>query len=482
MEEEIIQRISLLKTIILEEINSYEDYQASKEFMVNQLCEIEKFFLQKPNNNQPPQEIKKEIQVKNNSLNLNSFKNSLNFNYDEDSIIPNNTKCNDAISGNNNVNSQMQPSYSSLSKYNSNIPYINEKDKEKDEDLPIEIINENNSRKNNHSLIERDEDDEKDEFNNIESIVSNIIPENTNTINSRENEPSSSLLFNINNNNINTYNNSYYPTPSLKEDKAEKNQIIMNNTYQPSKPSFIPYPNTIKDNHFNLPPNSLPSSPTRRNKQKATRVADILMKLNSNDILNEIIGQIFSKEIFDELLSSKVDIELIESIENTIIEIEKLEKEEKENIEKKNSHLSHNIQTFSEKSELPQSKTFDNYSKYTSGTNKQKKLNNISLELMKKYPKTSKTIFGSINTGKDNFNFSNSLRKSKANSSIKGRTFVNYTSPSSGYFDPSLQNGGQSKLKSVKRDKSLSKREAISPVKRYIESNRLYNKFQSYYI
>ena len=48
-----------------------------------------------------------------------------------------------------------------------------------------------------------------------------------------------------------------------------------------------------------------------QNNSKALRVADIIMKLNSNDILYDIISQLYSKEILEQLMSPNVDINLI---------------------------------------------------------------------------------------------------------------------------------------------------------------------------
>ena len=56
-------------------------------------------------------------------------------------------------------------------------------------------------------------------------------------------------------------------------------------------------------------------------RQKATKVAEILMKINSNEILNDIITKIYSNSIFEELMSSNVDINLVNDVEKTINEI-----------------------------------------------------------------------------------------------------------------------------------------------------------------
>ena len=54
-----------------------------------------------------------------------------------------------------------------------------------------------------------------------------------------------------------------------------------------------------------------------------------------------------------------------------------------------------------------------------------------------------------------------------------GKLFNNYTSNQGGYFDPSLQNGGESKLNYLPHSKNKTNniyKNAQSPVKDYIEN------------
>ena len=88
----------------------------------------------------------------------------------------------------------------------------------------------------------------------------------------------------------------------------------------------------IKNNKQNI--NSIPSAPeyeNNSNNSKALRVADIIMRINSNDILYDIITQLYSKDILNQLMSPGVDINLINIIEQTIEKITILEKEEIKN-------------------------------------------------------------------------------------------------------------------------------------------------------
>ena len=467
MEHEILQRTNEIKELILNEIHTIEDFNNSKDYIIHKIEEIEELVINKKLNKEeiPPQQINEEDNS--NSPNLNTLKNTLNFNYDDEGIHPV-------------TNNIIVPRAEEQQQFNNNVPYPNNFINE-EEDTPSSINNEVVHRNNNHSLIEREDDDNEDKIdnlNNIENIASSIRPESTtsNHTNSKENEMTSLM-----NNYQPIQQNNIIPTNSITNNEYSK---AVNYTYEPSKPSFVPYPEKAKPDSFVFSSNSQPSSPQRKNRQKATRVADILMKINSNDILYNILSQIFSNSIFDELLSSDVDMELIENVEKTILEIEKLEQEETQNLNQNqiNSTPQFNYNTPNEDlysksfTEFNTKPTYYNIPKpnvqtkpLSSKQTSQRKLNNLNIELMKKYPKTYKTISGY--DGVSN-NYHSTFKKSKTNSFNGGRTFVNYTTSASGYFDPSLQNGGQSKLSS---NYKKNKRDAISPVKQYIESNRLSN-------
>lgn len=467
MEHEILQRTNEIKELILNEIHTIEDFNNSKDYIIHRIEEIEELVINKKLNKEeiPPQQINEEDNS--NSPNLNTLKNTLNFNYDDEGIHPV-------------TNNIIVPRAEEQQQFNNNVPYPNNFINE-EEDTPSSINNEVVHRNNNHSLIEREDDDNEDKIdnlNNIVNIASSIQPESTtsNHTNSKENEMTSLM-----NNYQPIQQNNIIPTNTITNNEYSK---AVNYTYEPSKPSFVPYPEKAKPDSFVFSSNSQPSSPQRKNRQKATRVADILMKINSNDILYNILSQIFSNSIFDELLSSDVDMELIENVEKTILEIEKLEQEETQNLNQNqiNSTTKFNYNTPNEDlysksfTEFNTKPTYYNIPKpnvqtkpLSSKQTSQRKLNNLNIELMKKYPKTYKTLSGY--DGVSN-NYHSTFKKSKTNSFNGGRTFVNYTTSASGYFDPSLQKKGQSKLSS---NYKKNKRDAISPVKQYIESNRLSN-------
>ena len=226
------------------------------------------------------------------------------------------------------------------------------------------------------------------------------------------------------------------------------------------------------------------------NRRKGSRVADIIMKIYSNDILKDVIIKIYSEKIFDKLISTKVDINLIENMEKTIEEICRLEEEEvkkldngtiiEENLTENNNNnykqikLNNNNKNKSRNKDIMKVRPLSNNLRHL-------KINELNDEFIKKYPKTSKTILGydklSIDQSKS---LRNSLHKSQNCSDKRkklNKIFNNYTSNFGRYFDPSLQNGGESKLNNIVKNKMNNYYNYCqSPVKDYIE-NTIHNIF-----
>ena len=119
-----------------------------------------------------------------------------------------------------------------------------------------------------------------------------------------------------------------------------------------------------------------------------------------------------------------------------------------------------------------------NYNKEISNKSKNLKINKLNNELIKKYPNTSKTILGYDKFKKEKqFSFENSLKRVGNLSENKrknvGKLFNNYTSSQGGYFDASLQNGGESKLNYLNTSKNKTNnmyKNCHSPVRDYIEN------------
>jgi len=247
-----------------------------------------------------------------------------------------------------------------------------------------------------------------------------------------------------------------------------------------------------------------------KNSSKALRVADIIMKINSNDILYDIIIQLYTKDILNQLMSPNVDMNLIVSIEETIEKITILENEEIQKLRDKESSLLDNnnniINNSDEVNKTKNIKSINNqkmneelknhrtsysfYDKNNSSCYSQMppkiplrrqinkyKAEYLNSEILQNYPKTGKTILGYEKFKRDKnkeFNFERSLRNgnymdghnkkrnnnSKSDSIGKNQSynsnnrnfnnkkiFNNFTTPFGDYFDSSLQKGGPSKLK-----------------------------------
>ena len=286
-------------------------------------------------------------------------------------------------------------------------------------------------------------------------------------------------FLNVNNNNINKNN----------EENINKNKTLNN------EGNISPE----NDNENNI-----------KNSSKALRVADIIMKINSNDILYDIIIQLYTKDILNQLMSPNVDMNLIVSIEETIEKITILENEEIQKLREKESSLlennSTNINNSDEVNKTKNIKSINNqklneelknhrtsysfYDKNNSSCYSQMppkiplrrqinkyKAEYLNSEILQNYPKTGKTILGYEKFKRDKnkeFNFERSLRNgnymdgynkqrnnnSKSDSVGKNQSynsnnrnfnnkkfFNNFTTPFGDYFDSSLQKGGQSKLK-----------------------------------
>jgi hypothetical protein len=379
------------------------------------------------------------------------------------------------------------------------------------------IFNKKEEPKENEEEIKKEENDDN---NNIQENENNSLPKlnfdydkNINEILNNINNIDQNKEENIQNNNNN--NNGYSNLFSFNQDisninnKSDIKENINNNSIQIEE-------NIIENNNIN---NSIP-----------LRVADIIMKLNSNDILYDIITQLYSKEILSQLMSPNVDINLINIIEQTIEKITILENEEIQKLRNKDSSSTknNNINNYN-KLNIPKkvieyrkyntSSSFYNKPKnnsinalpinnkiFSNKKNKTKIEMNLNNEILQNYPKTGKTILGyekfKQNKNRD-FNFERSLRNdnykednyinkrnynlniSKADSvknqsyySINGNNrsnsnkrmiFNNYTSPFGDYFDSSLQKGGESKLLFYpKKNKTTIFKNARSPVKDYI--------------
>ena len=158
-------------------------------------------------------------------------------------------------------------------------------------------------------------------------------------------------------------------------------------------------------------------------KDKFSKVADIIMKLNSEDYYYVILTKLFGKDLKDKLMSNEVSEDLLTAVTNSINEIESLKKKD-------------DMKNLEEMEELPRQfpsneilGTNNNYINYNKRKEEKGNYNNIYTE----------------------FNFVKNLRKSNNKSAMKEKPFISTTSIYGNYFDPPLQKGGISKLDDYKK-------------------------------
>ena len=330
--------------------------------------------------------------------------------------------------------------------------------------------------------------------NKNEQIIKEINNEEVNKINdikiSNLQNNGYSDLFSFNQDLSNINNKSTFTTDefSIKKNKINlkginNNNIIninTNNTFQ-SEENFKSINN--KQNKSSLPTTLAYENENNSKNSKALRVADIIMKINSNDILYEIITQIHSKDILNQLMSPKVDINLINRIEQdieniTILEneeIEKLNNKQKlndknindENINKKDNNIynvnsdiydinkkskKNNINNYNNFNKVNISKKSDEYNNHRTSFSFYDKSNSscysklppkippnrqlnkykaeyLNSEILQNYPKTGKTILGYEKFKRDKnreFNFERSLRNDNYLDIYKNKKTYNF--------------------------------------------------------
>ena len=339
-ENEILPKILDMKEIISEKIKTFEDYNTNKATLLSLINQIESLLNPAFNNNN--QEIQKKIEPQENIIDKEIIK--------EDSIneknnnnldnIENNKKEeeNEAIEENNDINNNNYNQEEEESERHS-LPKLNfDYDKNINEilnNINIQGQNEINEIDNKQIIIKNEMTQEKNKkitnvqnngysnlfsFNQDLSSTEDFTTKKTRIYNSNINEKdniSNNNILNENNININNINDNSIHS----EENIYKNNSIHYENNEPEK-------DQNKNNNLN-----------NQNNSKALRVADILMKLNSNDILYDIISQLYSKEILEQLMSPNVDINLINIIEQTIEKITILENEEIQKLKNKESSI-----------------------------------------------------------------------------------------------------------------------------------------------
>ena len=384
-----------------------------------------------------PEILKAIMDIKDTTL-LSLKEKQQNYTYDQNLYIQNNLNLNESHNKNHSISNTLGLRYN----YDA---YLNT---ESVKNSFIHSINENDTPQNYEFQNMNFHNEENYQMENIPNniITSMPLPQNYQQIPNYIDPNNNQNLMNIQN--MNNCNN-------------QDNNIIMNNQ------------NHNIDKQFK--------------KKQVSKVADLVMKINNDDEFYEILSKLFGEDLIDKLLSRN-DEKLILGVEQAIKEIEDLRRKDLEdqnkinanstNINNKNSLLYETGDNIN----LVQSNnnTIDNSQLYKNISNQKKSyadellmkhgllnsntLTPIITNKSMKIPKKIKNESERKNEPYKEFRFENSLRvgmKSRKSNIIRsnsshisnnGKKFNNYTSGYGHYFDESLQNGGESKITSLKQN------------------------------
>ena len=217
----------------------------------------------------------------------------------------------------------------------------------------------------------------------------------------------------------------------IKNENKEKNRLI--NLKENS--------NDINKNiQADINPKKNKNLNSQYKKDKLSLIADIIMKINSEDEFYEILTKLFGNDLTDKLMSSDVSDELLEAVQNSIKEIEELKKKDNLNEEQNQK-----------KEEINQEEIEEEPRKFPvneiMGANVKDKNN-------KKFNKESNNVYQEFDFKKNlrkNDNFEGKKKNKINNNGKKEKPFISATSAYGNYFDPPLQKGGISKLDDYKK-------------------------------
>ena len=217
----------------------------------------------------------------------------------------------------------------------------------------------------------------------------------------------------------------------IKNENKEKNRLI--NLKENS--------NDINKNiQTDINPKKSKNLNSQYKKDKLSLIADIIMKINSEDEFYEILTKLFGNDLTDKLMSSDVSDELLEAVQNSIKEIEELKKKDNLNEEQNQK-----------KEEINQEEIEEEPRKFPvneiMGANVKDKNN-------KKFNKESNNVYQEFDFKKNlrkNDNFEGKKKNKINNNGKKEKPFISATSAYGNYFDPPLQKGGISKLDDYKK-------------------------------
>ena len=271
-------------------------------------------------------------------------------------------------------------------------------------------------------------------INNEVRDIGNIISNNQNKSNNSQKNMGLISFKDENNNFISTSNEDNIINNSIRNRikiannyniENENNNIDINSLVQESGNK----PNIYNNSNKKLSTNK---------KEKLSLIADIVMKINSEDYFYEILTKLFGDDLTDKLMSSDVDDKLLEDVQNSIKEIEELKK--KDEMNNNNNNDTDNIN--------------NNNKSANFNANDNQNINEEMEEEPKRFPIEeimNKNIIIKPGSSQDYGGKGNKKNVVKNNSGKKEKPFINATKPYGNYFDPSLQKGGKSKLDDYKK-------------------------------
>ena len=306
-----------------------------------------------------------------------------------------------------------------------------------------------------------------DNMSNNENSVNNIITttsqDNSKKINisskNNINNPKNMVLFSFKDEN----NNNFEPNQS-NEDNIIYNKSIRNkfkigsgsmdnniiNNINENQMNQINVNNANNVNNVNQPIENMNMYQIQNNqdlnnkqksinkKEKLSLIADIVMKINSEDYFYEILTKLFGDDLTDKLMSSEVSDELLDAIQNSIKEIEELKK--KDDLKNENQNININPSNAEDMEDQPKRFPIE--------------------QIMNPNIKQNINRNEDYNNNYQEYNFQQNLRKTgddskkmgnKNSGSKKEKPFISATSAYGNYFDPPLQKGGFSKLDEYKK-------------------------------
>ena len=406
----------------LNNIKSYEEFIDYKEVIEKAVYDIRNSITNlmdlKRNNKQ-----KLNTNNKSNKSSISSML-GLKFNYDAylDNFNINNINQNDFNINNDNYDFN----YNNRNIINDNNNENNEEENQiniEEKEDEYNIVNQNINNQNNIGLISFKDENANFEPkpNNEDNIIYNKSIRNKFKISNPNNKN--------NKENINNIKNKYINKEKNKNSKRKEKPIDINNK------------------NINISNNIIPSKAKNKassnKKDKLSLIADIIMKINSEDYFYEILTKLFGNDLTDKIMSSEVSDELLEAVQNSIKEIEELKKKdnlmEEQNENKKDinpEEIEEEPRKFPSNEIMgPNLKEKNNKKMNKDGNNKYQEFD------FKKNLRKNENIQTGLKVKSKNSN--NNLKKEKP--------FISATSAYGNYFDPSLQKGGISKLDEYKK-------------------------------